>query len=59
MKNKTLQHVVQAIESERKMWQIITAIVLLAGSVAFVVYKIVNDHNYKEKWKDYDDCGLS
>ena len=36
-----------------------TALFLLMASVAYIVYRIVDNHNYNERWKDYDECGLS
>lgn len=29
-----------------------------ASTLAFVIWKIFSDKAYKQKWKDYDDCGL-
>lgn len=36
-----------------------TALFLMMASVAYIVYRIVDNHNYNERWKDYDECGLS
>ena len=38
---------------------IILALSVLAGIVAVVLTKINNNKKYDEKWKDYDECGLS
>lgn len=35
------------------------ALFLLMSSVAYIVYRIVDNRNYNERWKDYDECGLS
>lgn len=37
------------------------AAVLLAvsGGVAYFLYRISREKAYKEKWKDYVDCGLA
>ncbi len=38
---------------------IIGALVLLVASVAFIVMKISQQEQmYRDKWKDYDDCGI-
>lgn len=38
---------------------IIGALVLIVASVAFIVMKIAQQEQlYREKWGDYDDCGL-
>lgn len=34
----------------------VAAILMLAG---FIVYKLVAAYRYNEKWKDYDECGLT
>jgi len=28
-------------------------------SAAVLAYKLASEKAYKEKWKDYDDCGLA
>lgn len=33
------------------------ALIFVAGG--FIVYKAVSAYNYNERWKDYDECGLS
>lgn len=38
---------------------VVLALSLLTGIVAILVAKIRSDKKYKEKWKDYDECGLS
>lgn len=35
------------------------ALVLFLASAAFILYKAVSAYNYNERWKDYDECGLS
>ena len=37
---------------------IITALVLFLGSAGYIVYRMVSNYNYNERWKDYDECGL-
>ncbi len=31
----------------------------VAGTVAYIVFKITGERAYREKWKDYIDCGLA
>lgn len=31
----------------------------LASTLAFLIWKMFSDKAYKQKWKDYDDCGLA
>ena len=42
-----------------KFYGIILGLLALVGSTAYLVYRFYNDKNYKEKWKDYNDCGLA
>lgn len=37
---------------------IITAVVVVAGAVAYICLKLADEMRYHEKWKDYDECGL-
>lgn len=30
-----------------------------ASTLAFCIWKLFSDRAYKQKWKDYDDCGLA
>ncbi|MBQ2823199.1 MAG: hypothetical protein IJF18_01310 [Oscillospiraceae bacterium] len=34
------------------------AIALIIAAIGFIIWKIVSDYNYNERWKDYDECGL-
>jgi hypothetical protein len=34
----------------------LSIIFVVAG---FIVYKTISAYNYNERWKDYDECGLS
>ena len=36
-----------------------TALILVISSVAYIVYKTVSNKAHDEKWKDYDECGMS
>jgi|GEM_PF-237522 len=35
------------------------ALVLFLASAAYIVYRTVSNLRYHERWKDYDECGLS
>ncbi len=35
------------------------ALVLFLVSAGFIVYKLIIGYRYNERWKDYDECGLS
>lgn len=35
------------------------AVALIILAISFIIYKIVSEYNYNERWKDYDECGLS
>lgn len=36
---------------------ILGAVVIVAGAVAYICYKLAEEMRYNEKWKDYDECG--
>lgn len=42
----------------KKALAVLIPIVLLLGSVGYLVYRLLNERSYREKWKDYEDCGL-
>lgn len=35
------------------------ALVLFLVSAGFIAYKMISNRLYNERWKDYDECGLS
>ncbi|MBQ8568414.1 MAG: hypothetical protein IJ446_04270 [Oscillospiraceae bacterium] len=37
---------------------IIAALFLFLASAGYIVYRLVSNYNYNERWKDYDECGL-
>lgn len=37
---------------------VIGALVLVVASVGYIVFKIMSNRAYDEKWKDYSECGL-
>lgn len=42
----------------KKLLSVAVPVVLLMGSVGYIVYRLLNERSYREKWKDYEDCGL-
>ncbi len=37
---------------------IVVALTLFVSSAFYIIYRMVSDYNYYERWKDYDECGL-
>lgn len=37
---------------------LILGVVTLLTGMAYLVYRFFSERAYREKWKDYDDCGL-
>lgn len=37
---------------------IVAALLLFVASAFYIVYRMVSDYNYNERWKDYDECGM-
>ena len=45
--------------SEKKsFWALMSALLLVVASTAFLVYKYFEEKEHYEKWKDYDECGI-
>ena len=38
--------------------KLMLAILLALGSVVYIMYRGASNKAYKEKWQDYDECGL-
>ena len=38
---------------------IVTALFLFLVSAGYIAYRMISNYNYNERWKDYDECGLS
>jgi hypothetical protein len=49
----------QALIFSTAVTSVILALSVFVGIVAVVVTKIHRNKKYYEKWKDYDECGLS
>ena len=43
----------------RSALPVAAALFLLMTSIAYIVYRIADNKNYHERWKDYEECGLS
>lgn len=37
---------------------IVIALTLFVSSAFYIIYRMISDYNYYERWKDYDECGL-
>ena len=35
------------------------ALVIFLVSAGFIVYKLITAYRHDQRWKDYDECGLS
>ncbi len=42
----------------RRFLSVVLPIVFLMASVGYIVYRMLGERSYREKWKDYEDCGL-
>ena len=37
---------------------LVLGILTLVSGMVYLVYRFLNDKAYRDKWKDYDDCGM-
>lgn len=37
---------------------VISALAVFLLSAGYIAYRMISNHNYNERWKDYDECGL-
>ena len=42
----------------RSFVTLVLGIMTLLSAAAYLVYRYSSEHAYREKWKDYDDCGM-
>ena len=42
-----------------KVLPIVAYIFVMAAALAYIIIKLMGDRAYREKWKDYNDCGLA
>lgn len=45
--------------TKKSAFAVIGALLLVVASAGYIVYRIVSEKSYNEKWKDYDECGLA
>lgn len=45
--------------SFRSGFPVVASLLLVVGAVAYIVFRTMSTRAYLEKWKDYDECGLS
>ena len=38
---------------------VLLGVAAVATTIAYFVIRVYNDHQHREKWKDYNDCGLA
>jgi len=49
----------ETIKSTKKSAiSVIVALALVVASAGYIVYRVVSEKAYNEKWKEYDECGL-
>ena len=58
-KNNIQKKNITSIDFIRTAVPISVALALIFSAAGFIVYKLVSEYNYNERWKDYDECGLS
>lgn len=49
----------KAISQEKRSFvTMILGIMTLISAAAYLIYRYNSERLYREKWKDYDDCGV-
>ncbi|MEG0614451.1 MAG: hypothetical protein RR540_01745 [Oscillospiraceae bacterium] len=38
---------------------VVCSLFLVVASVAYIIYRTMSNRAHEEKWRDYDECGLS
>ena len=57
MKNKNKEvTLIQFVKTALPIAAALSMILMLGG---FIIYKAIAAYNHYERWKDYDECGLS
>lgn len=56
-KNQLLDEEIKS--TVRSALPVVGALFLVMVSAAYIIYRAVSNRAYYEKWKDYDECGLS
>jgi len=49
----------ERMSTKKSAMSVIVALALVVMSAGYIVYRIVSEKAYNEKWKDYDECGLA
>ena len=44
---------------KKAIFPVIGALILVVGSVGYIIFRVMSDRAYNKKWKDYDECGLA
>lgn len=42
----------------RTILPVASALFVFLLSAGYIAYRMINNYNYNERWKDYDECGL-
>ena len=48
----------ERMSTKKSALSVIAALAIVVVSAGYIVYRIVSEKAYSEKWKDYDECGL-
>jgi len=59
MKNKEKKKDISIIDFTKTALPISIALSLIFVLCGFIIYKAIVAYNHYERWKDYDECGLS
>ncbi len=43
----------------KRILPVVAAVAVLIISAAYVSSKLINERAYRQKWEDYDECGLA
>lgn len=54
MKNENLDR-----DTLKSALPVVGALFLVIASAAYILYRTMSNRAYKQKWQDYDECGLS
>ena len=54
-KNSTME----TFECVKTALTVSAALVLFLASASYIIYKSISAYRHNERWKDYDECGLS
>ena len=43
----------------KRMLPIVAALTVLIAMVAYISSKLISERAYRQKWEEYDECGLA